>query len=84
MHPGEHLMPATAPSMVPCWSAGSTSPSDIETGVTPSRSIATVWKSEANTRIFLPLLARVTQAQLIRTLSSLNASRYDVANVEGR
>ena len=48
-------MPATAPSMAPCCSAGSTSPKVIATGVAPSRSNATVWNCDAKIRNLLAL-----------------------------
>ncbi len=48
-------MPATEPSMAPCCSAGSTSPSVIATGVAPSRLNASDWNCEAKILIFLPL-----------------------------
>ena len=53
--PARNVMPATAPSSVPCWIATSTSLGDIAIGEAPSRWNATFWNSEAKMRIFLPL-----------------------------
>ena len=48
-------VPAMAPSMAPCCSAGNTSPNVIATGVRPRRPKASLWNCEAKTRTFLPL-----------------------------